>query len=897
MRILFISILFAVLLVKPGFSQISQGGKPPSFEFKSINEVIDTRIYPQPDMDQIRKEDAVSEKNGTIYKIGRIIPVKLNMENSGTWTSLPDGSNIWRLKIGSPGAKAISVYYDHFQLPAKGKLFLYNEDKTQVLGAYTQIDNYVSGEFATELVQGETVTLEYSVPCGVNDQAEISIRGFSYTYRGVSFYRNTNDFGQSASCEVNINCAPEGTNWQHQKRGVARILIVASTFTGWCSGSLVNNVRQDCTEYFLTADHCYEESNVQIPQSYLNQWIFYFNYEAPGCSNPNSQGTLATHTITGCTKKANGGSGGDTGSDFFLTTLNQTIPASWNVYYIGWSRNTTASPSGVGIHHPYGDIKKISTYTNTLTSTYWSNASYPNTHWEVTWSTTTNGHGVTEGGSSGSPIFDNHGYLIGTLTGGGSACTVNGAGTGTGPTMPDEYGKFSYHWISNGSTNATQVKPWLDPDNLGLMSLNGKESTCTTNPPVADFTVDNDTIFAGGSVNFTDLSQYDPNHWKWYFGGAVVDSSSQQNPWTVTYSAAGSYNITLIAVNNYGTDTIIKQNYIIVLPAPPDLVVQNPQVNPAAIDAGTNLVASCIIKNSGSNPSIGCNVNFYLSSNSVYNAGTDQLLGTVTIGGLGVNSTVQISDTLTIPLGTPGGNQYIIFYTDADHQVLESNENNNTNFKVFSINSYYPDLLVQNAGVDSLTIRRGSTTNASCDVHNSGNATSVASTLKFYLSQNTTYEASDTYLNEIAVDVINPALFQTLSQSITIPTAIANGTWYVLFQADANNVMVESNENNNIGYKPINVISPLGLGQLDKKLHLRILPNPTSGVLKIYFDNNSGEAGIIIRNILGQEVYCLEHITGASVSENIDLSKQPTGIYMLEMHNQSGTETRKIIKE
>ncbi|MEI6455262.1 MAG: T9SS type A sorting domain-containing protein, partial [bacterium] len=86
-------------------------------------------------------------------------------------------------------------------------------------------------------------------------------------------------------------------------------------------------------------------------------------------------------------------------------------------------------------------------------------------HWRVTWIATPNGHGVTEGGSSGSPVFDSGGHIVGTLTGGDSSCdSLN---------SPDYYGRFSYHWDKNGTDSTKILKYWLDPDNTNTMILNG----------------------------------------------------------------------------------------------------------------------------------------------------------------------------------------------------------------------------------------------------------------------------------------------------------------------------------------------------------------------------------------------------------------------------------------
>lgn len=177
--------------------------------------------------------------------------------------------------------------------------------------------------------------------------------------------------------------------------------------------------------------------------------------------------------MTGCVKRAESNDGGgNTGSDYLLVELNATPPTNYNVYYNGWNANNTASASGVGIHHPAGGRKKISTYTSALASATYG-GTVANTHWRVVWAATANGHGVTEGGSSGSPIFNSSGLIVGTLTGGSSYCTA--------PTSPDFYGKMSYHWTSNSA--GQQLKSFLDPGNTGALTLTGTYAPCA--PAVA----------------------------------------------------------------------------------------------------------------------------------------------------------------------------------------------------------------------------------------------------------------------------------------------------------------------------------------------------------------------------------------------------------------------------
>ncbi len=437
-------------------AQVSQGGTPPSFKLGHLKTA--PVLLTAPSLTQISKEDALKEKNGEAWRMAVAVPAGMNTENSGTWTDLGRGEKIWQLTITSKGARALGVYYDKFRLPVGGRLYLYSENQNQVIGAFTSENNPKDIQnFATELIEGETVTLEYFQPAYVKEKPVIQIGEIAYAYRGVKEI-NAFKVNESDPCQVNVNCS-EGTNWQNHKRSVAKIVLKQGLNYYLCTGSIVNNTAQDGKPYFLTAEHC----GVSSSAADFNQWVFYFNYEAAACVNPSSD--PASLTITGCVKRsAAGDGGGNTGSDFKLLEFNSAIPASYGVYYAGWNRNNVGSPSGVSIHHPSGDIKKISTYSSTLTSTSWG-GSVANTHWRVVWAATANGHGVTEGGSSGSPIFDNNGRVVGTLTGGGSYCTATSS--------PDSYGKFSYHWSSNGTTNDKKVQPWLDPTNSGVSTIDG----------------------------------------------------------------------------------------------------------------------------------------------------------------------------------------------------------------------------------------------------------------------------------------------------------------------------------------------------------------------------------------------------------------------------------------
>lgn len=461
--VLALAVLFAG--VNAVSAQISKGGTPASLTYELSRSTVETRVLPSLDWERIANDDAADEKQGNYPKIARFIEAGVSLEATDAWTLLDNGDRVWRYALRSNGALALSVQFEDFYMPRGAELFIYSADGTHTIGAFGAHNNRAGGQFGTQLVVGDEVIVEYIEPAASAGKGRFTITGVFHAYRMVPEAEAANrDFGDSEACQVNVNC-PAGNNWQDEKRGVVRILAIEGNQAGWCSGSLVNNTAEDCSPYILTALHC----GVNASASNMNQWVFYFNFEAAGCTNPGSGNALDNQTMTGCVRRADSDdNGGDNGSDYLLVELNSNVPESYNAFYNGWRRNNSGSTTGASIHHPAGDIKKISTYSTALQSTTWGGPA--GSHWLVFWSANVSGFGVTEGGSSGSPIFDNQGLIIGTLTGGSSFCSQTNA--------PDLYGKMSYHW---GSNPGDDLSVWLDPIGSGVNSLAGADNPCGGN--------------------------------------------------------------------------------------------------------------------------------------------------------------------------------------------------------------------------------------------------------------------------------------------------------------------------------------------------------------------------------------------------------------------------------
>lgn len=525
---------FLLLIILASFTSLPQAQQTNKAIQVSETPIINITA---PDIKAAIAADSRIYEPGMPYRIGIGSTASINLMTDGRNVIRPDGSTYSSVGISMAGAEAIILYFDAFRLAEGSRLRITNTRMQTLAGPYSSSDNpQTSSYFSSGLLGQDTIIIHLETPSGSTEQ-RMHIYEVGYVYEKQTSLIEKG-IQVSGACQVNVICSPEGNNWQDKKHSVARILLKVGTNYYLCSGSLINNTSQNCTPYFLTAQHCGNGASAND----LNQWVFYFNYDGLNCSSTSPQ---TTQSVVGATKRASAINSVGNYSDMLLLELNQTVPENFQPYFSGWNRNNSPASSGVGIHHPAGDIKKISTYTSTLTN-------YFNTHWDVRWIATANGHGTTEGGSSGSPLFNSNGEIVGTLTGGYSSCT--------NLTSADYYGKFSYHWSSNGTLASQQLAPWLDPISANVTTLAGKYCLILN----ADFYAAKSSINQGDSIAFFDLSSGTPSGWAWSFPGGFPDSSNIQNP-VISYPNPGVYDVSLNASDASGNSTETKVGYIVVL--------------------------------------------------------------------------------------------------------------------------------------------------------------------------------------------------------------------------------------------------------------------------------------------------------------------------------------------
>ncbi|MEE1069016.1 MAG: T9SS type A sorting domain-containing protein [Paludibacteraceae bacterium] len=451
--------LMMLMLTTTMNAQISQGGIPYSLlknkhstdeTMRKIASKADIPIITMPSVDN----NSLLSKDGSYdnesYNFAKEFDFTINIKESSVVDSISEGF-LYRCAIESPTAFSIHLVFSKFHIPIGAKLFLYDESAEQILGAFTSNNNKESYIFAVAPIFDDRIIVEYFEPYYAEFEGIVEV---GQVYHG--FIDISEDVASSlaGTCEVDINCS-EGDNWQTEKKAVCR--IVFGDFT--CSGALINNTNYDGTPYFLTANHCIStEEDAQ-------KCIFCFNYENKTCG---VYSISSVQTLSGATLKAT-----STNTDFTLLKMLEVPNITCQPYYAGWDRNISHGEGGVGIHHPKSLPKKISTYETAQKSPSCHDLYPANFYLIDEWIETEHGHGVTEKGSSGSPLFNNKHRIIGQLYGG---CYGHNDNCNDPSNDYSLYGKFHLSWDS-GDSAATRLKDWLDPTNKNYMCIDGL-STC-----------------------------------------------------------------------------------------------------------------------------------------------------------------------------------------------------------------------------------------------------------------------------------------------------------------------------------------------------------------------------------------------------------------------------------
>ncbi len=859
-NISFLILFFCALVAS---AQLSEKGVPPS-SYYALPPTVPVKTMPGISLKSLLVEDEADLASNLPLRFAKGFKVNYNLTNSGVWHELENGDRVWRLRIECPGAMNINFLYSDFFMPPGGQLFVYNEDKSQVIGAFTQQNNKPNRRFATALIHDDVAILEYIEPANVAGQGAIEIAQIAHGYRGLD---GQTALEKAGSCQVNINCE-EGANWQNEKKGVAKIIMDGLYL---CSGTLVNNSAHDCKPYFSTANHCIDGGIKQdaIINPDVSGYVFYWNFEYLSCD---ASGILPEQTTSGGTVVASSGTTGQhtiLSSDFALILLAENPRDQYDVYFNGFDASGNSGNGGVGIHHPAGDDKKISIHSSTPQANGY--------FWDLYWDPTPNGYSVTEGGSSGSPLFRENHLAIGQLFGGGSVNCDDPANDLA------KYGMYSYSWTNEDDLLSFDARrrlhDWLDPiDNGNLTVVHGAYDPCET-PRV---------YFVGSSATVAEDAANVMNGCRDYIDYEIqlkiTPYPTQPVVATILYGGSASYGASADyeVLQNSVTFTNVINTGSIIVRVYDDAMVEGPEhINLSFAVSGTNGLTAVPL-NGLNTYQINLTDNDLSPDSHVQSVRNDDYPAEAYLGPF---ETVHFFDPGTggimMTIENLSGHNYGCTNVAVDHAGASANNNwasGSTTAKTFIVHPEY-----NNAnGSYHITLYYTNSEVQGWEWFNNQNA-----------------NRNDLTLHKFPNAAIPANESHGVSTGTTMGTYGSDFTFSGVFSSGFSGFTVGSLsllEDGLMGLTAPGV--QLQNLPLHQELFLQLSPNPTHEMLKVSLTQPLITSGqLIVRNRLGQVVYEQALTEGHNEELRINVSDLPPAVYFLQVSGKDGfMKTERFVK-
>lgn len=289
-------------------------------------------------------------------------------------------------------------------------------------------------------VPGDMASLRWEAEALPSD-ARLTLELVYHGYRGI-YGVQARAAGDSGACNIDVAC-PEANSWNDPVRATVLITVGNGLSRSLCSGALLNNTANDGRPLLITARHCGVTPNNAASMNTV------FNFQRSNCGG-GDDGDDMRDMISGSTWL-----GESARADTTLVVLGSDVPNRFGAALGAWSAAPATPTSGVSIHHPAGDQKKISLYSTAATATdrqcisgvglLGQCSGFTVDAWRVQWR-----RGVTEGGSSGSGLWNQNRALVGVLSGGASACSS--------PNGNDFFGRLAAAWDDSAA-----IRNALDP--------------------------------------------------------------------------------------------------------------------------------------------------------------------------------------------------------------------------------------------------------------------------------------------------------------------------------------------------------------------------------------------------------------------------------------------------
>ncbi|MGQ0800370.1 MAG: trypsin-like peptidase domain-containing protein [Pseudomarimonas sp.] len=519
---------------------------------------------PALDVSKALAEDIDEKRFGIARRFGLVAKLKGVTLASGEWTQLSDSSWLWRLQVNAPGAKALDFSFSQYHLPYGATLSIRELNNKRSIGPYSDRDNRVYGELYTPLLEGNSALLELRVPADRRELVRLQLAGVGRAYRGAFGDSAGTAASKSGSCNVDSIC-PQGDPWRAQIASVAHYSFQSDAGGMFvCTGQLTADASRSDNRLITTANHCISSD------AEARSMVFYWGYENPTCRTPGSAASGTRIPLTGNFRATQSGAtllGSHGESDFTLVRLDDFVPSSAQAIATGWDRREIIPARTFSVHHPQGHEKRISFDDDPPALVNAPVSGITGTrYWHIlAWNL-----GTTEGGSSGSGLWNTEGRLIGALSGGEANCSTN---------INDYYGRLSTAWEGGGSA-ATRVRDGLDPLGTGAQFADGGSaslggvtlsSTAFANSPQAGQTVLFEATATGGVPPYT---------YRWDLDGdGEIDRSSTAARIEATFPRASSVQVSVQVSDSGGLSGMDSRS----------LAVVGPRLQAEAVGAATQV--------------------------------------------------------------------------------------------------------------------------------------------------------------------------------------------------------------------------------------------------------------------------------------------------------------------
>lgn len=500
----FILLLMGLSLLSKSFAQISHGGFP--LPFNELRTKAASIYEEMPGFD-LKEQLLLDSLEYSSLRISNRFAYKFLTDftpaNSGEQYTLPDGTRVWRLGICSEGAFSINLLFTTFELPEGAQLFIYNPKQTQVLGAFTHLNNSENNILPVSPIDGDRLIVEYQEPPHVSFRGKLCVGEVNHDYRGLRSIAEPMADLASLSCIQPLACTiAEGDPFAEIGRSVVELIIDGMYY---CTGTLMNNTRSDGTPYLLTASHCLNQQfKLKNPdyEKIAGRIIAFFNYNSPMCESPirgTEEMSMASMKYRAVYEDV----------DLALLEFMEIPPVYYRPYYSGWNATQEHEGEYVCIQHPNGGTKRLSLTDEVQLSdlviaehTFRKKAFWNVKSWRI---------GCTAEGSSGSPLYDENNRIIGALTGGNSYCDK--------PNNDYFYSLYSA-WRPDDAENH-QLQCWLAPGVDAPTVCNGLD------PYSGSPAVRLSHVFENGKQDAMEAALYDGNSYQFGYNASGVTECAE----------------------------------------------------------------------------------------------------------------------------------------------------------------------------------------------------------------------------------------------------------------------------------------------------------------------------------------------------------------------------------